>query len=272
MVEVFYRMKKSLKILFKTALALALIFAGVCLAGILWLKTGSISPLKEKILQKIPVPVAFVGASPVWSNEYFGRVQALSAIKPQEMSQAEFQQAIYSRMLEEKGMDRILGGKKNGYFKPSAKTSAEKMLADWQAKDTALRIWYFSQANLNPQLYSDADTLEKLMNEGKSFESLAQEYSKDEISKAYFGDLGYLENKDILPEILQATDTMTSGEMKKVASRQGLHIIKLEDKDNLGQDNGQRLHLKQIFLPGLGFEKWLELEIDKVKIIRLLNI
>jgi hypothetical protein len=60
--------------------------------------------------------------------------------------------------------------------------------------------------------------------------------------------------------------------MRKVASRQGLHIIKLEDKDNLGQDNGQRLHLKQIFLPGLGFEKWLELEIDKIKIIRLLNI
>ena len=265
-------MKKYLKFLIKFLLAFVLLFAGVCLAGMLWLKAGNLSTAKEKVLQKIPVPVAFVGSVPVWSNEYFGRIHTLLPVMPSDMDLSEYQQIVYDRLIEEKSLERVLSGKRNDYVYPSNSDPIKKLLGSWQAKKTALQIWYFSQTELNREMYSDAATLEKQLTDGKSFENLAQEFSRDQISETYSGDLGFLEAKDVLPEILRATDTMQPGEVKKVASRLGLHIIKLQDKDNLGQDNGQRLHLKQIFLPGMGFDKWLKMELNKIKVVKLLNI
>lgn len=266
-------MKKTIKIFSWSVVVAALGAAVFCALGMLWLNTGHISPLKQKLLSRLPAPVALVGSRPVWSTEYFGRLEALRPYEPQGISEQTYRETVYNRLLQEKAMDRLAGGLNAEAYKLLPGSSGEeRLLSGWQDRKTALQIWYNGQENLNSEAFQKAERLQKLLAEGTPFEQLAADNSQEPLSKAFNGDLGYLEAKDLLPEILRAVDTMRTGEIKKVATRQGLHIIKLDGKDNLGQDNGQRIHLKQIFISESGFENWLDAEINKIKIIKLISI
>ena len=266
-------MKKTLKI-FSWAILVAVLAAAVfCGLGLLWLNTGHVSPLKQKLLSRLPAPVAVVGSRLVWSTEYFGRLEALRPYQPQGLDEQAYRETVYNRLLQEKAMDRLVSSLNAAAYKVfSGSSNTEKLLSSWQDKKTTLQIWYNGQEQLNPEAFQKAHRMEKLLADGTPFEQLAGDNSQEALSKTFNGDLGYLEAKDLLPEILLAADTMKAGEVRTIATRQGLHIIKLEGKDNLGQDNGQRVHLKQIFISESGFENWLDAEINKIKIIKLISI
>ncbi|MCL5008840.1 MAG: peptidylprolyl isomerase [Patescibacteria group bacterium] len=265
-------MKKAFKI-FSWAILAAVLAAGLLLAGgVLWLKTGHITFAKAALLKKLPAPVALVGSRPVWSTEYFSRLDSLKPYQPAGMDAQTYEQTVFNRLVQEKAMGQLLAEKKVESPASAFGDKAAQALGAWQDKKTALQIWYNGQQDLNSVAFQKAADLQQAMQNGKTFEDLAAQNSQEPLSRAYSGDLGFLEAKDLLPEILKATDDMKVGQTKQVATRQGLHIIKLEGKDNLGQDNGQRLHLKQIFLPESGFENWLDTEINKIKIIKFLSI
>lgn len=245
----------------------------VCAFGILWLNTGQLSPLKQRVLNRIPIPIALVGSKPVWSTEYFKRLAILKGYQPKSMDEQTYRKTVYNRLLQEKAMDLLITDSNAETYKPSTDIDqGEQLLNDWQNEKITLQIWYNSQQQFNSEAFQKLQRLQKLLVDGVTFEQLAADNSQEPLSKTFSGDLGYLEAKDLLPEIFRAIDSMKIGEIKQVVSRQGLHLIKLEGRDNLGQDNGQRIHLKQIYISESGFENWLDTEINKIKIIKLINI
>lgn len=261
---------KKLFLVFTVLLALVLIAS---LAGILWMRSGSVTPAKIAVLKRLPVPVAVVSSVPVWANEYFNRLDKLAPYRPGSMDSEAYQKMVFSRLMEEKAVDRIISANSVEKARPEISADpADGILQNWKAKQLTLQVWYNSKAEFNPEVHAKAESILKNIQTDGDFEGQASIQSQDPASKNLYGDLGYLEAKDILPEILSAVDSMKAGETKIVASRLGLHIIKLIGKDNLGQENGQRMHLKQIFLSESGFDYWLASEINKIKIIKLLNI
>lgn len=93
--------------------------------------------------------------------------------------------------------------------------------------------------NLKPEikashiLVEDEETAKEVknkLNEGASFEELAQEYSTDG-SAANGGDLGYFGPGQMVPEFEEAAYALEVGEISEpVQSQFGFHIIKLTDK------------------------------------------
>lgn len=82
-------------------------------------------------------------------------------------------------------------------------------------------------------LVEDEETAKEVknkLNEGASFEELAQEYSTDG-SAANGGDLGYFGPGQMVPEFEEAAYALEVGEISEpVQSQFGFHIIKLTDK------------------------------------------
>jgi parvulin-like peptidyl-prolyl isomerase len=76
-----------------------------------------------------------------------------------------------------------------------------------------------------------AKEIKKKLNKGADFASLAQEFSKDEGSKANAGEIGYALKGQLVPEYETKAFSMKKNEISDpVKSQFGWHIIKLLDK------------------------------------------
>ena len=86
-------------------------------------------------------------------------------------------------------------------------------------------------------LVSTKEEAEKVLKElkaGAKFEDLARKYSKDG-SKEFGGDLGYFTRDEMVPEFSKAVFALKKGEVSKpVKTEYGWHIIKLEDRKEIG--------------------------------------
>ncbi len=79
---------------------------------------------------------------------------------------------------------------------------------------------------------------------GEDFRSLASSYSSDHASATQGGDLGWFVRGIMLPEMDKQIAKRKKGEVFKVWSAAGLHIVKITD--NPKQDNGFALMLRVI--------------------------
>ncbi len=135
-----------------------------------------------------------------------------------------------------------------------------------QANEAALRVKYNSDFAKNQADYDQVSSVLRELNNGTSFEELAKSSSDDKVSGQLGGDLGFVTETEILPELASALKNSAIGEVNKqiIISRLGYHIIypmEVADKD------GQKLwYLKQIFIETSGFESWLSSEISKFKV------
>jgi peptidyl-prolyl cis-trans isomerase C len=76
----------------------------------------------------------------------------------------------------------------------------------------------------------EAKEAKKKLDDGKSFEDIAKEYSKDPGSAQQGGDLGYFTKGKMVKEFADAAFALKKGEVSEpVKSAFGFHIIKLED-------------------------------------------
>jgi hypothetical protein len=119
-----------------------------------------------------------------------------------------------------------------------------------------LSLWHNKQADLNADAYKKMSDVQARMASGETLESLAPSYNEDQSSRLTEGDLGFLNSSELLPELLSELDAMKIGEVKVLVSRFGLHLTKLEAKDNNGPNSGDRFHIRQIFIPETGYENW----------------
>lgn len=112
--------------------------------------------------------------------------------------------------------------------------------------DAAVRAAYDEQAAKIPPvlerqlrhilLRSESDALDVIdaLKGGKTFQELAQERSADEVSKINGGDLGFVAEGQVVPEIDVAAAKLQPGEftLTPVASAFGFHVVLLEETRN----------------------------------------
>ena len=109
-----------------------------------------------------------------------------------------------------------------------------------------MQLWLLSRYELGAELGttqhigvvlgSEGDAVEVIeaLKGGKAFVELAQERSADEVSRVKGGDLGFVAEGQVLPEIDAAAATLQPGEYTQtpVASAFGFHVVLLEETRN----------------------------------------
>ncbi|MBX4187182.1 MAG: peptidylprolyl isomerase [Candidatus Doudnabacteria bacterium] len=140
------------------------------------------------------------------------------------------------------------------------------------AYEGKLAIQYNSDFGLNNNAYNRANNIIDKLNAGESFEELAKTYSDDKISGQLGGDLGFVTEDQILPELAKALSPSTLGEHKKqiIVSRLGYHI--LYPVEAAEKDGQKVLHLKHILIATSGFSDWVNKQMDSIAVRRFGSI
>jgi parvulin-like peptidyl-prolyl isomerase len=268
-----------------------------------WLSFGKATPLQAKILNALPYPAVFVNGKAILARDILHRTEiAKKTLPPQsEVSDQEIKQQVYDTLINEQKTNILASSKGlsvnneevSEQFKDAVDQLSggsgdqfEQMLKDYGLTEnefkqqvlkpdlltTKLLVWYNSQRNLNKALYDKIDSIQGQLASGVSFETLAAENSQDDQTKGLEGDLGFVETGKLLPEFKNDLAGLKLSETKVVASRYGVHLFKVEEVDNSGENGAARIHLKQIFLEPTGFEEWFRGETGKYSIRKFIKI
>lgn len=287
--------KKNKKIHFLITLA---IFIAVAFALVLfWAYSGNISPAKRKLFKLVPLPAAIVNYHFIPMQDYLDRSDSAKIIltsEKQNFALKDLQKTIFLQILSEE--KTIQTAKKFGVFASKQEIDSEYINITKQSEtenqnfgnllktyglnenmyknfvikpkivETNLQIWFNNQSGLNPETYGLAKNLTEKIKNGENFGELAKNFTSDTNGKSTGGDLGFVDTAEILPELKDAVTSMQKGETKTVASRFGLHILLLEERNN------NKEHLRQIFLKTSDFNKWLNTQKNNISEIDLLRI
>lgn len=90
-----------------------------------------------------------------------------------------------------------------------------------------------------------SNIIQKIQTDSSTFENMARTYSADNISAYKGGDLGWFIRGAMLPQLDDAIAAHKKGDIFKVWTKAGLHIVTI--KDNPKKDNGFALLLR-VFL------------------------
>ncbi len=281
---------------------LAVVILAIAGTGI-WLYTGKPSAAKEKVFKALPFPVALVDSTPVSQSEYFKRLEAAKSFyktnsqpEPGDLKQQVLDNLIAEQKLKmlakQRGIQvnsREVDEQYNSMVKDLAggdENKLDEMITQYglnreQFKQqiiyndlirAQLAVWFGNQRNLNETAYKTMDEVQKQINEGKSLESLASQYSQDQASSQMEGDVGFVEENQLLPEFQKGLDSIAEGKVGLVVSRFGLHMLKVVGKDNQGTNGASRVHLKQIFIKTEDPTAWYNSESDKIKVRQLIKL
>ena len=108
---------------------------------------------------------------------------------------------------------------------------------------------------MNQKEYALLESLKNRLSLNEDFAKLASDYSLDEPSKNFGGDLGFVEVPILLPELREPILNLKPGDYKIIPSNLGVHLFLLDK--NIAGDNNTK-HLRQIYLKTYGFEEWLK--------------
>jgi len=90
-----------------------------------------------------------------------------------------------------------------------------------------------------------SNIIQKIKTDSSTFETMARTYSADNISAYKGGDLGWFIRGAMLPQLDDAIAAHKKGDIFKVWTKAGLHVVTI--KDNPKKDNGFALLLR-VFL------------------------
>jgi peptidyl-prolyl cis-trans isomerase C len=135
--------------------------------------------------------------------------------------------------------------------------------------DAQLRIKYNSDSRVNAPDYAKAQSILNEIKNGKKFEDVAKVESSDKVTGQLGGDLGFVKQVEILPELAGKLSSMKAGEVlsQVVVSRLGYHLLLL---DGVSEQDGTTLyHLKHILIETNGFEEWLAPQLNTISVWRI---
>ncbi|QQS23400.1 peptidylprolyl isomerase [bacterium] len=294
---------KKLKRKHKIGIGVAIIIVLAAIAGCLaWLYTGQLSPAKEKVFRAVPLPIALIETHHITSKDLYNRLDlAKKVLESTGQSTNNLETLLLDQLIKTEKMNRI-AAKQNvtvtdeevdkSYqaiikrFPDASEEEFEKTLASSYGLDLNtfknevvrqsvlqenLRLWFAKQENLNSEQYNKARDLVRQLDEGTSFEEVARKYSEDNASKPFAGDSGFIKYSDMLPEFQQAVKDLSIGDTKIVASRAGIHVLKINaiEGDSSNQD-GRNYNLLQIYIEPADFEAWLDTKTQEIKAVKLL--
>lgn len=280
--------------------AIIIIVLGAFLA---WLYTGSFTQAKSNVFSKLPLPVALVGSRLVTGPELVDRLQLANKLPDEYKTAAtDLNTLVYDQLVDSKKIANLASAKglsvnskevdeeyqrvvdqyadgDTNKFKDTLKGTYGMTESEFKANvlrqdilQNKLAVWFNGQENLNQAAYKTAKDLTNKLNSGTSFDDVAKEYTQDEATKDFAGDSGFVAVNDLLPEFQAALKDAETGSVKQISSRYGLHILKLLEKDNNGENGAARVHLQQIFVKENSFEEWFNKETDNIRVVKFLKV
>lgn len=260
----------------------------IIVAGALWLSHGAITPLKEKIFNKIFFPIALVNNKPIGVQEYLFRYALAQEIYSTQgtMDETQLKQSVYLQLIQDEETRQLAASKgvtasgdqinqqyqniqANTQTKASSSLesilkvlglSAEQFKTEIlqpQILKTNLTVWFNGQKDLNQAAFDKAAQMQTDLNQGQQFADLAKNYSDSPSDQSLSGDLGFVDPGSTIPELQQGIAGMKAGDVKLIVTRFGLHLVKVEATDNLGANGAIRYHLREIFIQPASFDSWL---------------
>lgn len=285
-----------------------LVTAGIIIAIIViiggslaWLYTGTLSSAKEKVFNVLPLPAAIVDMKFISAKEVLTRITlAKQLVESQGMTEADPAQ-IYDQLLETKKLAAIASNHKLSVSSAEIEEEYQNIVNQYGEGDeekfkveldktyhmspdkfknevmrqeilqAKLSTWYSQQQDLNKSAYDKAKDLQAKIDGGQSFEEVTTAYTQDEATKDFGGDSGLIPFDDLLPEFRTELKDSKAGDTKLVASRYGLHILKILELNNDGPDGKRQVHMQQLFIKQDGFTEWLQKETDNIRVLKLLK-
>ena len=140
-----------------------------------------------------------------------------------------------------------------------------------QVYDAALRINYNSDFTANNERYAKAKDALNQLNEGKIFDDVAKITSDDKISGQLGGDLGFVSEGQILPELWKVLTKIPTGQPYPniVISRLGYHV--LYPVGTSDKDGRQLIQVKHILIQTEGYESWLSSQLKNFTVWHILG-
>lgn len=280
-----------------------LIILLIIAVGLIWLYTGQINPAKRKVFKAVPLPVAIIGSQIVSSTNLFDRVSLANDLLSENGGvPADLETQILDQLIETKKVEAIaaknqvsvsaadLDNAFSGVVKQFPNQSEEALAQELQNnyglslamfKNEVLResvtteklsLWFNSQESLNPEAYTSARDLLSQLDNGGDFAEVAKKFSEDPASQAFAGDSGFVAYSDLLPEFQTAVENLALNNNVIVASRYGIHILRLNAIEETGEGDSKEksYNLQQIFIAPNDFNRWLEAETAGMKSWKLI--
>jgi parvulin-like peptidyl-prolyl isomerase len=284
---------KALKIIFGILAILLVIF----IALNFWVYSGRITPLKTQFLTKLPFPMALVNGHPILMRDFILRynvAEKLGQAEANGQTDEQIRQQIYNQMVTDNETAQLAQSHDVSVTQKQIDAEYQKRAssADLQGHENfdallsyyglnnsnfksqiikpslltiAMQIWFNSQASLNQKEYNLANSLVQRIQKGEDMAQLAKQYTQDPTGQSVEGDLGFVQVTELLPELQETVDGMTTGSVKIIPSKFGLHIVKLEQKI------GNLYHLREIFLTTESYNNWFASQAKNFNIKKLLT-
>lgn len=278
------------------------VIAILLIASLAWLYTGRVSSAKQKVFDKLPLPVALVNGRVVTSTELAKRVTLAQDLLTNTDTRIDnLADTILDQLIDTKKVE-ILAAKHdstptsadidnafNGVLKQFPNQSEQDLAAELQNtygldlatfKKEVLResvikenlsLWHNRQESLNAEAYTKARQLLSQLDNGGDFDTVAQTNSDDLASNAFAGDSGFVAFNDLLPEFQAAVKDLAINDNKIVASRYGIHVLHINAiAENPDSQDNKTYNIQQIFLAPSDFNEWLNTEFENISSIKLL--
>lgn len=149
----------------------------------------------------------------------------------------------------------------------------EKKCTDWKlAPLDCLRFAWVANRKAHTESYALAESILQKEQSGEDFGELAQKYSKDEATKIFLGDAGFVDLEEVLPEFADGVRQMLSGETSIVPDRHGLHVIKISEIITEEKTLQPLYRLYDIFIgEEQGFDSWYKTESANIHLWSFVN-
>ncbi len=284
---------KTIKIASVIAMTLAVILA----VFIMWLYNGNFGPFKEKVFTALPLPIASVNGVAIYLPNYTTRWQIYQRLYQNKLTSQSSETAkklILNQIVKEEIIAQIAAQRgiyvtknelvaeflnQTSIMSPESKNNLSQFFVSYhlsqdgyqnyvlkpQFLTAKLKTWFNSQPELNQKQFTLAKNLVEQTKAGEDMSILAKLHNQEEVKKIIGGDMGFVDPTELLLEMREAVYLMSVGDVNIIPNREGINIIKLEEKQS------NKFHLRQIFLTSENFDIWLEVQTKNYKIYKLIN-
>jgi parvulin-like peptidyl-prolyl isomerase len=254
------------------------------------------STFSDVISKGFSLPAAFVGSKEVSLGDYSQRNEILQKVPgnvrdENSLSGSEQKNALLEKMIQNKVAEiiakrekvnvsdsdiqkayefrqKISGQEKLAEKYGMSETEFKNIFTKPEVINTKLAIALAGDTNSNATAHKKLKDAKEKLAQGMSFEDVAATFSDDEASAKIGGDVGFVSYKELAPEYFDEVSNVKDQKVHFVATRYGLYLFEVLDKDNSGPDRSARFHVKQVFIKTIDYSKWLQDQVRQYRILK----
>jgi hypothetical protein len=292
-------MKKKI-IIALLVLIIIIVLAG---SGLFWLYTGQQTAIKYEAYSTLHLPAALVDKTLIPIDEVVKRYGIAKSMEGGlgDVTESEAKNKILNKLVNDTKL--VLVAKKYGVslgaddlereyedivnqiatgnktaFEQAVKERSGMTIDEFKTKiigpialESRLKLWYNNQESLNNDVYAKIEMIRGKIESGEDIGRLAKEFSEDDASKEFAGEVGEIPVKDLLPEFSSALKDVETGKFVTIHSRHGHHLVKIISKNEESDASLSKIKIQEVFLKSAGFEQWYGRQSDSWFVRKFIN-